>query len=182
MIFANVKALTIPDGAVTKIMCGSTLLWEAYKNWVFYSTDADGVTIYNNGKGYKDDYRVRSGGAEAYEAGVSCTGYIPYVKGDILRIWPPFNGGNTWNTVNFYDGGMSCLGQITDGGTPYGNITTAYKTKLVNGVSVLDISAINTDVANCIEYVRIGNDIGRGNAKITSGSQMIITKNEEIPL
>ena len=34
------------------------------KNWVPYSTEADGITIYNDGLGYKEGYRLSSSGAE----------------------------------------------------------------------------------------------------------------------
>jgi hypothetical protein len=80
------------------------VLWQAvtYKNWVKYSTESDGITIYNGGLGYKDGYRIRSGGAESGTKNGVCTGYIPYVKGDKLYIYPPFTGLNTINAINFY--------------------------------------------------------------------------------
>ena len=55
-----------------------------------------------------------------------------------------------------------------------------------NGVSVLDISAITVSGIANVAYVRIGNYIKSGGntgaSTIQSGSEMIITKNEEIPL
>ena len=187
MNFANLKSLTIPEGKVKKILSGATVLWQAvtYKNWVKFSTEADGITIYNNGLGYKDGWRVRSGGAEATNSYSSITGYIPYVKGDKLYIYPPFVGGNTDNTINFYNSTFGHLGQITDSGAGYGicnNAVTLYKTQVINGVSVLDISNAPSTDAEKIAYVRIGNRIKNEGAVIKSGSEMIITKNEEIPL
>jgi hypothetical protein len=181
MIFSTIKTITIPEGAVKKITVGGDVLWEepaSFKNWVFYSTESDGKTIYNNGKGYKDGCRIRSGGAEAEYSYASITGYIPYVKGDKLYICPPFTGGNTDNTINFYDNTFACLGQVTDSGNYYGFCNSSFKTKVVNGISVLDISAVTVTGVENIAYVRIGNNIGNG--IISSGSEMIITKNEEI--
>lgn len=153
------------------------------KNWVKYSTEANGTTIYNNGLGYKDGYRVRSGGLEASQGHTTITGYIPFVKGDKLYIYPPFQGLNTTNTVNFYDSSFNCLGQITDNGTPYGICHASHKTKVVNGVSVLDISNVTVSRDNEIAYVRIGNHIKTIDATIVpliqSGAEMIITKNEK---
>ena len=183
MDFSTLKELSIPEGAVNKIEAGGVVLWEklwGYKNWVPYSTESDGKTIYNGGLGYKDGYRLRSGGAEGESAGVTITGFIPFVKGDKLYIYPPFNGGNTWNTVNFYDSSFAHLGQITDSGMCYGFCTKAFKTTLDGGVSVLDISAVTVSDVAKVAYVRIGNNIGNGDNAITSGAEMIITKNEEI--
>jgi hypothetical protein len=70
------------------------------------------------------------------------TGYIPYKKGDILYIYPPFTGLNTNNTVNFYNDAFSNLGQVTDSGAYSGICNSTFKTKAINGVSVLDISAV----------------------------------------
>lgn len=182
MNFDNLKSLTIPEGKATKISCNGTIRWQSgYKNWVRYSTEADGKTIYNGGLGYKDGYRVRSGGAEQGQDGVTITGYIPYKKGEVLYIYPPFNGKNTENTVNFYDDSFTCLGQQTDSGARYGICAASggsCKTQVVNGTSVLDISAVTVSGIENVTYVRIGNNIYGG--VITSGSQMIITKNEEI--
>lgn len=180
MDFSAIKSITIPEGKVTKIEVGGVTIWKAgYKNWVLYSTEEDGKTIYNGGKGYKDGYRVRSSGVEAAQSDTTITGYIPYVKGDKLYIYPPFVGKNNQNTVTFFDSAFTCLGHITDAGSVYGSVTTAFKTKVVNGVSVLDLSAVTVAVASRVAYVRIGNFI-TGSSIIKSGSEMIITKNEDL--
>lgn len=184
MDFSTLKALTIPEGVVKKIECNGIVLWQethSIKNWVKYSTESDDVTIYNGGKGYKDGSRIRSGGAEGNDAIATCTGFIPFVKGDKLYIYPPFSGTNTENAINFFNGSHTNLGQITDSGAMYGFCTAAFKTKLVNGVSVLDLSSVTVSGVENIAYVRVTNRIGSG-ASIGSGSEMIITKNEEIPL
>lgn len=183
MDFSNVKAITIPEGVVKKIVVGNVVLWEepaSYKNWVLYSTESDGVTIYNGGKGYKDGIRVRSGGAEASQHISAVTGYIPFKKGDKAYIYPRFTGQNTSNAINFYDGSFNCLGQITDSGAVYGFCTKAFKTTVVNGVSVLDISAVTVSGVEKVAYIRITNHMNDTGALISSGSEMIVTVNEEI--
>ena len=190
MDFSSIKAIAIPEGAVKKIACGDVVLWQKrvlYTNLVPLSTEADGITIYNGGLGYKDGYRIRSGGAETEQYWTTITGYIPYVKGDKLYIYPPFVGENTANTINFYDGSFANLGQITDVGSYYGFCDSSFKTSLINGVSVLDLSDVTVSGVENVAFVRIGNFINGGGSTglvstITSGSEMIVTKNEVIPL
>jgi hypothetical protein len=184
MDFSIIKALTIPEGEVTKIEANGVVLWQAvtYKNWAKYSTEADGTTIYNNGLGYKDGYRVRSGGAEAELVRAICTGFIPFKKGDVLRIYPAFIGKNTENAINFSDASRTNLGQQT-GVTSYGicqvnqSLWVASAKNVVDGVTVVDIS--NIPNANDVAYVRVTNYKGEGGT-ISSGAEMIITVNEEI--
>lgn len=170
------------SGSHMKVSTKSSAItaWEKYfyTNLVPLSTEADGKTIYNSGLGYKDGWRVRSGGAEATESYGVCTGYIPYQKGDKLYIYPPFFGDNTCNAVNFFDSAFNCLGQITDVGNYYGICNSSFKTNVINGVSVLDISAITVSGVEDIAYVRITH---RFNELLSSGADIIITKNEEIP-
>lgn len=192
MDFANIKALIIPEGEVIKITGGGATIWEkvvapSYKNWVKHSTEADGKTIYNGGLGYKNGYRVRSGGAEAESVDSTITGYIPFVKGDKLYIYPPFTGRNTQNAINFADASFANLGQVTDSGAAYGicvvNGVVVGKTEVVNGVSVLDITNVTAAGFEKVAYVRITNRIqyyDTDNALISSGAEMIVTVNEEI--
>lgn len=179
MDFPKVKSMTIPEGTVKKIEVGGVVLWKSgYTNLVPLSTEADGKTIYNSGLGYKDGYRVRSGGADAVLDKAVCTGFIPFVKGDILYIYPPFTGQNSNNAINFYDGSYTNLGQITDSGARYGicvDTGDAFKATLGDGVSVLDLSNNTFSGVESIAFVRITNDYNA-----VSGAEMIITKNEEI--
>lgn len=74
-----------------------------YTNQITISTDENG-NIYNNGLGYKDGYRLNSGGTEAALAGAVATGFIPVTAGDTIRLAGEYIGGdlgsqNTW----FYD-------------------------------------------------------------------------------
>ena len=99
--FSGIKKLTIGGVELKQLFINGVQVWKSgYKNWVRYSTEDDGVTIYNGGKGYKDEYRVRSGGAESSLVGGTITGFIPFKKGKILRLYPPFVGVNTGNGIN----------------------------------------------------------------------------------
>jgi hypothetical protein len=152
-----------------------------FKNWVGYSTESDGKTIYNGGLGYKDGYRVRSGGAEAVLDYATCTGFIPFKKGDILRIFPAFTGQNTQNAINFSDASRTNIGQQT-ATSSYGICLTNQSlwlesiNNVVDGVSVIDIS--NIPNADDVAYIRVTNYIER--VAISSGAEMIVTINEEI--
>lgn len=183
MDFSNLKSLTIPEGEVAEITCGGVVLWKSgYTNLVPLSTEADGKTIYNGGKGYKDGYRIRSGGAESAHTNTACTGYIPFKKGEALYIYPAFKGHNVTNAINFSGADYNNLGQINDSGTAYGICSAnsaAFRATGIGNVSVLDLSNNDCDGVEDIAFVRITNDIV---AEIASGSQMIITKNEEIEL
>lgn len=56
-----------------------------YTNWAKKAIDTDG-TIYNDGKGYKENCRLNSTGAEASYTGRCVTGFIPVRVGDIVRL------------------------------------------------------------------------------------------------
>lgn len=176
-MFSNLKALAIPEGDVKKIECNGSVLWEfveveTYKNWARHSINADG-SIYNNGQGYKVGYRVRSGGAEGQESTTVCTGFIPLKRGQTLRIYPAFTGGNTDNTINFSDASFTNLGQVTDVGSYYGICNSSYKTSVINGVSTLTLG--NNHNSN-IAYVRVGHNT----SATSNGADLIITVDEEI--
>ena len=184
--FSKVKSIVIPEGKVKQIVANGTTLWKSgYKNWVRYSTEADGKTIYNGGLGYKDGYRVRSGGAEAENDVATCTGYIPFKYGDILRMQPMFSGVNIRNALNFYDSGFNNLGQYNDSGSMYG-ICLKDKTawgKIAsksNLCSVIDISGVSN--GSNIAYVRVTHSVGNYHTSIMvqTGAQLIVTVNEEI--
>jgi hypothetical protein len=180
---SSYKKLKIDGIELKKLEINGILAWKAgYTNLVPLSTEEDGVTIYNGGLGYKDGYRVRSGGAEQTISTGTCTGYIPYKKGDRLYIYKPFVGRNSDNAVNFFDSSFNCLGQITDNGSAYGFCNSTFKTKVENGVSVLDLSAVTVSGVANVAFVRITNLIKYGGSSMSSGAEMIITKNEEIEL
>lgn len=158
-----------------------------FKNWVKYSTEADGTTIYNNGLGYKDGYRVRSGGAEIEQAWTSITGYIPFTKYDKLYIYPQFTDLNTSNAINYFDSNFTNLGQTAGGPTVisyYGFCDTTFAPKIENNAIIIDLTNSVVANKNDIAYVRISHYIDDGGSGSTaimqSGSEIIITKNEQI--
>lgn len=183
--FTGVTALRIPEGDVTKVVRKSdgVVLWEkvTIRNLVPLSTEADGKTIYNGGKGYKDGYRVRSGGLETTMASASCTGYIKAKAGDIIR-WSgiTLDGGGADNTINVFDNGYTNLGQIAQNSDPgYGIFAeSAYANYNWRGVTESPIGVLNWVVPPnvSITFIRLtGRTMG-------DGSNLIVTVNEEITL
>lgn len=179
MIFANAKAWDIPEGEVVKVESKGVVLWQkapSIKNWARCSINADG-SIYNNGQGYKEGYRIRSGGAEGTSTDAVCTGFIPLKKGETLYISPAFAGFNSSNTINFADSSFANLGQINDNGTAYGICSgnaSLYKTTKVNGISTLTLT---DEHDSNIAYVRITHNLL---LMSSDASNMIITVNQEI--
>lgn len=189
MDFSILKKLNLGGIDVVQLFVNGEQVFKAgYKNWVKYSTEADGVTIYNGGLGYKDGCRVRSGGAEQTTTDTACTGFIPFKKGDVLRIYPAFAGQNIVNAINFANASYTNIGQASGTTAMYGICTyapdewNAAVTSNVNGVTVIDMTNIirTDDVA----YVRITNCIAKTSNGykpiISSGAEMIVTINEEI--
>lgn len=185
MNLADYKKLSIDGIELKDLYINGTLAWKnGYTNQVPLSTEADGKTIYNGGLGYKDGYRIRSSGAEADATGMSvCTGFIPFVKGDKLYIYPAFTRTNVVNAINFSDKTFTNLGQVT-ANIGYGMCErnpSAFNTQEINDVSVLDLSNCTVSGVENIAYVRITNGLTNYSPiNMQSGAEMIITKNEEI--
>ena len=180
MDFSLFKKLSVNGVELKRLLVNGIQVWKAgYKNWVPCSTESDGVTIYNGGKGYKDGYRVRSGGAEAAISPASCTGYIKVSPGDIIRLsgWD-FSYTSTANAINASDSGFTNLGQITSGysygifagGGAYEGFDHKTITEEATGVW----KWIVPPAASGVAYIRVSGYTG-GN-----GSGMIVTVNEEI--
>lgn len=189
MDFRNIKKLNIGGVDLKQLFIGADQVWKAgYKNWVQYSTESDGVTIYNGGLGYKEGYRVRSGGAEQATTNTACTGFIPFKKGDVLRIYPAFAGQNIVNSINFANSSRTNIGQASGTTAMYGICTyapdewNAAVTSNVNGVTVIDMT--NIPRTDDVAYVRITHCIAKASSGykpiISSGAEIIVTINEEI--
>ena len=59
MDLTKLKKLVIGGIELKQLLINGVQVWKSgYKNWVKYSTEADGVTIYNGGLGYKNGYRM----------------------------------------------------------------------------------------------------------------------------
>lgn len=183
--FANYPRLEIPEGRVKQIARKSDglVLWTAgYVNMVPLSTNSDG-TIYN-GIGYKNDYRVRSGGAEAVAVNASCSGFIPVKGGDVVRVGGiNFAFDRTDNAINVNDSGLTNLGQlvanVANGG--YGIFSGGGGYYAYGWQSVVEESDgvwkwIVPPAASGVAYIRVTGYTGG------DGSKMIVTVNEEITL
>ena len=184
MIFKNVKTWAVLAGVVKKLTCGGVTLWkDSPKNWVEFSTEADGVTIYNGGLGYKDGYRVRSGGAETAQSNARCTGFMPVKPGDVIRISGVlFSEKSTGNAINVSTSDYTNVGQLTssypEGG--YGWMATFwldYSWKSVieesTGIWRWVVPPKDPNVGE-VAYIRVTG------MKKGDDSKLIVTINEEI--
>lgn len=178
MNLSNLKELVVDGIKLVELYINGVLAWKSgYKNWVKFSTESDGVTIYNGGLGYKNGYRVRSGGAEATANTATCCGFIPVLAGDIIGI-----GGvsldikTNENAINVYDSSYTNLGQITEnypvagyGIFASGTLSNWNKGTYKDGCYYWTVPS-GADIA----YIRVTGCTG-GN-----GAGMIVTVNEEI--
>lgn len=177
--FSKVKKLSIPEGIVKEIRraADSVLLWKSgYKNWVRYSTEADGVTIYNGGLGYKNGYRIRSGGAETAHGSASHTGFIPAVGQDDVRLSGyDIKREDNANAINVYDANHTNIGQIVANSSwSYG----VFDGNLINWDDVIlekdNVYKWTIPDGYGIAYIRVTGYTGN------DGTKMIVTVNEEI--
>lgn len=185
MIFTGVKSITIPEGVVSRILLGDTVLWKkpsAFKNWLPYATDTDNNVIYGgdyNGDGKPDGYktgtRLSSSGSTSTAGALMCAcGFIPATDGAKIYIkgMRPASGTSayiiTYNTAKTKLKNVTIL-QMNDSSdwAKTQNQGVSY----ANGVlcATLDSAYFGTGIA----YVR------------TSGimdDNTIISVNEEIPV
>lgn len=188
MTFKDVIWVGIPESSlnnrVVKIKCGDTVLWE-YKtiNMVKFATEADGVTIYNNGLGYKDGYRIRSGGGEGAHSTASHTGFILVEQGDVIGIGGVdlTDRGDTDNAINVYNQNFENLGQVVENMTNSGygifadgKLSSWSKGVKKNGCLYWTVPNNGATTSDRICYIRV---TGRTNG---DGSKMIVTRNWEI--
>lgn len=133
-----------------------------YENWIPYSTEQDGITIYNGGLGYKDGYRVRSNGEEEERTSASCSGFIPFRKGEKLYIYPKFVNEDIDNAINFIDSSFTNVGQVTSAGSAYGiciGTGDTFMPKNEANMSVLDWTEPSITGVDDVAYVRVTNYI-----------------------
>ena len=143
-----------------------------YTNQVTISTDADG-NVYN-AVGYKDGYRINSSGAEAEYRGYITTGFIPFTKGQTIRIG---GEGITYDSYGcllmFYDLSKTV---IVNAGIAYNKVgNTTYGTWTTEKTSVFCLDP-NDTYPNTLPgnsgYIRIS---AKG-----SGANLIVTLDEKI--
>ena len=144
----------------------------SYTNQVPISTDADG-NVYN-GTGYKDGYRINSSGAEAELSGFTATGFIPFTKGQTIRIG---GEGITYAEYGcmlmFYDAAKT---YISNSGIAYDKVgNTTYGTWTTEETSVFCLDPLDTypnTLSGINGYIRIS---AKG-----SGANLIVTLDEKI--
>lgn len=181
--FSDYARLIIPEGEVRQITDDSgQVIWKrGYINEVRRSINTDG-TIYN-GTGYKNRYRIRSGGAEGAQDDAACTGFIPVKGGDIIRISGcDFARNTTSNAINVADTSFSNIGQMTPSyaGSGYGIFApgAAYQSYCYNKAVTQEKAGVwkwtVPPAASGVAYIRVS---GYG---WDHGANMIVTINEEI--
>ena len=184
--FAQYVRLDIPEGRVKQITDGAgNVIWKAgYVNMVRISTTNNGTTIYN-GTGYKNGYRIRSGGAEGAQADAACTGFIPVKGGDIVRISGcNFAQSSTSNAINVADASFANIGQMTPSyaNAGYGIFapSAAYQSYCYNKAVTQEKTGVwkwtVPPAASGAAYIRVTGYNASGN----HGANMIVTVNEEI--
>ena len=142
-----------------------------YTNQVTISTDSDG-NIYNN-TGYKDGYRINSSGGEAALTGYACTGFIPFTKGQTIRL-----GGDGITFADygcmmmFYDENKEYLSNSGIDYSKIGKETYGAWTTEENSVFCLQVENTYPTAMGTNGYIRIS---AKG-----AGANMIVTLNEEI--
>lgn len=186
MDYSKFKKLTIGGVELKQLFINGVQVWKSgYKNRVKYSTEADGVTIYNGGLGYKNGYRIRSGGAEGSAVQGSCTGFIPVNGEDIIRLsgWD-FSTEKNENAINVSDSSFTNIGQFTMlAGAGYGIFAYDGAYKEFDKKSVVKESenvwkwAVPPS-ASGVAYIRVSGYTNPTNNN--TYKNMIITINEEI--
>lgn len=180
--FGTYRRMQIPEGRVRQIARASDglVLWRAgYVNQVPLSADGSDGSIYN-GTGYRNGYRVRSGGAEAEFSGAACTGFIAVNPGDVVRLsgWA-FDYGTSANAINAADGGFQNIGQFTTQPAAYGIFESPYGA--YGPSSVVEETEgvwkwVVPPAESGVQYIRVTGVDADG----IQGQDMIVTINEEI--
>lgn len=143
-----------------------------YTNQVTISTDADGNVF--NGAGYKDGYRLNSSGAEAEYRGYTTTGFIPFTKGQTIRI------GGEGIMYDSYGCALRCYDTsktvIADIGIDYNNVgDTAYGTWTTEETSVFCLDPVDS-----FPYKFSGKNLYIRISAKGSGANLIVTLDEKI--
>lgn len=107
----GIRKLTGGTGTYTAAQMGAAIAdyWGDFSP-IAASTEDNGQP-YNNGLGYKLGYRTNSGGLESVSEGSACTGFIPAVTGDIVRVNFGISNARPWY-INMYDSGHIHIGIV----------------------------------------------------------------------
>lgn len=184
MDFSNVKKISISAGDVKQIEINGVVVWKSgYKNWVPLSINADG-SIYNNGLGYKESTRIRSGGEEGAHSGGVCTGFIRVNPGDVIRVGGcEFDATSNANAINASNNSFVNIGQLTSNYASGGYGIFAGEYLNYSWKSVVKESDgvwkwVVPPAASGVAYIRVTGyfSVGAGG----KGKSLIVTINEEI--
>lgn len=139
-------------------------------NWVKLAYSGADKTIYNNGKGYKEDTRSSSG-TDTAATGWDVTGYIPVRLGDTIRFKNcsvyELSGASTYNRMHFdfFDesfGYLVCSASYSKNNPP----STAWSPVHDDNGDLIQVS-VPTAYTSAIRYVRITMDDINENSIIT---------------
>lgn len=175
----NITSTAYSDGSISIASVTGDIVITAvatkivsYTNQVTISTDTDGNVF--NGTGYKDGYRINSSGAEVALSGFAATGFIPFTKGQTIRIG---GEGITYDSYGcllmFYDTNKTVIANV---GISYQHVgSTTYGTWTTEETSVFCLDPVynypNTFSGDSL-YIRIS---AKG-----SGANLIVTLDEKI--
>jgi hypothetical protein len=143
-----------------------------YTNWAKKAyADSSKTTIYNNGKGYKENTRLNSSGSETAESGWYVTGFIPAKSGDVIRFK------NCYFPATYSGSGTSRTNIV-----PY-KVDGSYAGTLISQAGVKDVAKeYDADGVNVLQ-ITIPSWLGSTFIRMTiqrMSDNSIITVNEEI--
>lgn len=157
---------------------GKKTMWQLYTNQLPISTENDGTTIYNGGFGYKNGYRIRSGGAEAAQIYSVCSGFIPVKPLSTVRVYGCNFGTGVNSAVNVSDSTFKNIGQLVGNTAPgygifgSGGAYSSYgRDSVVNGNNQWSWTV--PPAASGVAFIRITNPYN-------DGSRLIVIVEEEI--
>lgn len=180
MNLSDYKFIQISGIDMQSLAIDGVEIWRwAYKNWVPFSINADG-TIYNS-TGYKDGYRVRSGGGETTSSVSTITGFIRVNAGDIIRISGcNFAEKSVCAAINASDSSFTNLGQLVGNSTGYGIFAGDYSAYSMSSVVEEKTGVwkwVVPPAASGVAYIRV---TATSYQNTSPGAELIVTINEEI--
>lgn len=135
---SNITIANVTGNIVITVTTVQVVVPPSYTNLVPTSLDASGAVY--NGKGYKENYRLSSGGGESQTNSAVVSGFIPY-SGQIIRAWgsTTASAGTSGNYIGFYDASHTKLHVLagTHRGVTYTAVDGKYQ-MLVDPAGTLD--------------------------------------------
>lgn len=167
----TVKIINVGRGASRNVAIPDVVM---YTNQIKKSVASDG-TPYNGGKGYKENYRLNSAGAENAYNGRCITGFIPVRTGDVVRFkdldymnMSATSDDGTIKIVVYNEG----FGYVNNAGHSPNNLPSAAWSPVYREDGNVKQVTIPTAYGSSVRYMRIS-------AK-NINDDSVITVNEEI--